>query len=149
MASFLVTKLAYVFGRNSKPPASPIVFYDGECGLCNRSVQWLLRRDSLGVFLFAPLQGTTARRLLDERDRTDLTSMVLLDNNGIHRRSTAVLRSIAHLRGLYRVCLLALIIPPSIRDTGYNIVARNRHRIKPGTMLCQVPDVNTRQRLLS
>ena len=41
-----------------------IVFYDGECGLCQRSVQWLLNRDKKKILFYAPLQGETAKELL-------------------------------------------------------------------------------------
>ena len=40
-----------------------LVLYDGECGLCDRGVRFLLPRDRARVLTFAPLQGTTAERL--------------------------------------------------------------------------------------
>ena len=36
------------------PPANPILFYDGVCGLCNRLVQFTLRHDRRDVFRFLP-----------------------------------------------------------------------------------------------
>lgn len=42
----------------------PILFFDGVCGLCNRFVDFMLKADSRNRFLYAPLQGETARRLL-------------------------------------------------------------------------------------
>ena len=46
----------------------PIVFYDGDCGLCDRFVRWMLRRDRGHHYRFAPLQGETAafRKLVDD-----------------------------------------------------------------------------------
>jgi predicted DCC family thiol-disulfide oxidoreductase YuxK len=41
-----------------------VVFYDGVCGLCDRSVQFLLARDRERVLHFAPLQGPTAAAVL-------------------------------------------------------------------------------------
>ena len=42
----------------------PILFYDGVCGLCNRFVQFVLRRDPNAVFRFAPLQSALAASVL-------------------------------------------------------------------------------------
>ncbi len=39
----------------------PTVLYDGECGLCHRSVKFLLKRDRHQLW-YAPLQGETAAR---------------------------------------------------------------------------------------
>jgi hypothetical protein len=43
-------------------PDGPVVLYDGVCGLCARSVRWILRHEPPGTRLlqFAPLQGPTA-----------------------------------------------------------------------------------------
>lgn len=43
-----------------------LVFYDGECGLCDRVVQTLLKVDTHERFVFAPLQGKTAEKLLQD-----------------------------------------------------------------------------------
>ena len=42
----------------------PILLYDGVCGLCNRLVQFILRRDRAGGFQFAALQSALAGRVL-------------------------------------------------------------------------------------
>lgn len=49
-----------------RPPAGArhVVFYDAVCGLCDRSVQFLLARDRERVLHFAPLQGPTAAAVL-------------------------------------------------------------------------------------
>ena len=44
---------------------APIVFFDGACPLCNRSVAFLARHDRSGRLFFAHLQGEIAARHLD------------------------------------------------------------------------------------
>ena len=51
-------------GSRSETSAHPILLYDGVCGLCNWTVQFILRRDGAGVFRFAALQGELAKRIL-------------------------------------------------------------------------------------
>ena len=47
----------------SRPGASagPVLFFDGVCGLCDRTVTWLFEHDRRHVLRFAPLQGETAK----------------------------------------------------------------------------------------
>ena len=83
---------------------SPIIFFDGVCNLCNRFVDWTIKKDREKIFRFAPLQGETARHrlgsLIPDFDRW---SVVLIDNDGQHRQSTAALRIIARMGGIYKL----------------------------------------------
>src|SRR5688572_12325015 len=48
----------------SAAPGGPVLFFDGECGLCNRVVRLMLRLDRHGRLRFAPLQGAVAQEYL-------------------------------------------------------------------------------------
>lgn len=52
-------------GRTATTAAPAWLLYDGTCGLCDRSVQWLLRRDRRGALRFARLE----RAAVEERWR--------------------------------------------------------------------------------
>ena len=41
-------------------PDAPLVLYDGNCGLCAKSVRWILDHERAHTIVFAPLQGSTA-----------------------------------------------------------------------------------------
>ena len=41
-----------------------IILFDGQCNVCNRFVQFVIRRDPAGKFQFAPLQSEQAARAL-------------------------------------------------------------------------------------
>ena len=43
---------------------NPILLYDGVCGLCNRSVQFILRHDRNAIFRLASLQSAIGRTIL-------------------------------------------------------------------------------------
>jgi len=53
---------------------------------------------------------------------------VLVDRDGVHTASTAVLRLARHLRFPYPALSLALIVPRPLRDAAYRTVARQRYR---------------------
>lgn len=143
-------------------PASPVVLYDGLCGLCDRYVQFVLRRDKHRRFRFAPLQGTFAARTLKRHgitaamlpssgpvtpartDRATLSSVVLVESPGDPRervriRSDAVLAILAGLGGAWRLTAVARLVPRPVRDLLYAAVARVRYRLFGKLDACSVP----------
>lgn len=127
----------------------PVLLFDGVCNLCNAAVQWIIARDDRARLRFASLQSPQARELLAARDNPDLPdSMVLVDDAGVHTRSTAAIR-VARLLGFpWSLALLALIVPRFVRDTLYEWVARNRYRWFGRQNACMVPTPALRARFL-
>jgi predicted DCC family thiol-disulfide oxidoreductase YuxK len=127
----------------------PIVFFDGVCGFCNRSVDFVLARDRRGIFRFAPLQGETAQRLLSEADVRDLNSIVLIEGDAVFRKSTAVARILSRLGGLWGFLGAFLrLVPRPLRDLGYATVARWRYAIFGKREACRMPTPAERARFL-
>jgi predicted DCC family thiol-disulfide oxidoreductase YuxK len=127
----------------------PIVFYDGVCGLCNATVDGLIRRDRKGVLRFAPLQGETAERALPEADRESLGSLLLLTDEGLYRRSAAVVRILKAVGGSSSALgTLLWLVPLPFRDLGYRIVARSRYNWFGKKESCRMPTPGERDRLL-
>ena len=79
-----------------------ILYFDGVCGLCNRLVDWLVRRDRTGQLRFAPLQGATAASRLPAGSCADLGTVILERDGRISVRSTAALEVVALLGGPWR-----------------------------------------------
>ncbi|MFQ5732967.1 MAG: thiol-disulfide oxidoreductase DCC family protein [Planctomycetaceae bacterium] len=118
----------------------PIIFFDGVCGLCNRTVDFILDRDRDGTFLFSPLQGETAKRHLAPGDVESLGSMVLRIGGTTYRQSSAVSRMLMRLPGVWKVLGAMLwLIPWPLRHLGYKIVAANRYRLFGRKETCRLP----------
>lgn len=118
----------------------PIVFFDGVCGLCNHSVNWLLARDSERRLRFAPLQGTTAEKTLDPAVRNRLDTLVFVRGGEVFIRTAAVSRILMTLGGRWRVLGgLLWSVPSPIRDLGYRIVSRLRYRLFGKHESCRLP----------
>lgn len=131
------------------PVQKPIIFFDGVCGMCNAFVSLVLRADRRGTFLFAPLQGTTARELLpplaeDARE----WSMIYVDEAGVHDQSDASLEVYRRLGGPWRLLALARAVPRFIRNPVYRIIARNRYRWFGKRDACRIPTAAERARFL-
>ncbi len=131
------------------PTDRPIVFFDGACTICNASVDFILKHDRRGQFLFAPLQGETAAALLPPLPaNSEDWSMMLVDESGIYDRSDAALRVGARLGGIWGLVGLALHLPRWLRDGVYRIIARNRYRVFGHHDTCRVPTEAERIRFL-
>lgn len=129
LSVFLTNKGSWLVRREPDANQS-ILFYDGDCGLCSRIVQFFIARDPRGLFRFAPLKGSTAAKLLPpalRRPGDPYETVVLLDQAGVHSHSTAVIRALSHLGGGWTVVKLLLSIPRPFRDAAYGFIARRRY----------------------
>lgn len=131
-----------------------VVFYDGVCHLCDRSVQFFLRIDRNQMLSFAPLQGETAR-LLARRDPRfrEVETMLFVESYGTDRerissRSTGVLRMLARVGGLWRVVSWLRVVPTPLRDWAYRTVARYRYRWFGRFDVCKLPGTEISARFL-
>jgi predicted DCC family thiol-disulfide oxidoreductase YuxK len=137
-------------------PGSPgsqphIVFYDGVCGLCDRFVRFIVRRDRARKFRFAALQSELAARELATHGvrAADLdTVYVLAGGRRLLRKSRAVLFVLAQLGGVWWVLSLARVVPAVISDRLYALVASVRYRVFGRLEACRVPTSEERTRFL-
>jgi predicted DCC family thiol-disulfide oxidoreductase YuxK len=115
----------------------PIIFYDGECGLCDRSIQFVMRHDKKRRFRFAALQSDFAAKTLGK----DLTfdSFVFYEHGKARYRSSAALHMFRTLGGAWSLLYGLMIIPPFIRNAVYDFVARNRYKWFGKYDSCKIP----------
>lgn len=121
------------------PLAGPVLFFDGECGLCHRLVRLLLRLDRTGRLRFAPLQGAAAQGYLRAHGlpTVDFDTLVFVPEWMARGRPDYRLRTsgvIAALRavggGLARTLAgFIAVFPAPLRDAGYRTVGRWRYRL--------------------
>jgi predicted DCC family thiol-disulfide oxidoreductase YuxK len=127
----------------------PVVLYDGECGLCNRSVKFLLARDR-GQLWYAPLQGETAQGLRARHPEipTTLESVVLVDNDRVYVRSKAFLYGAKYLTAPWRWAYGLRWLPAFLLDLGYRVIAKIRYRVWGKYDTCRLPTTDERAKLL-
>ena len=126
----------------------PLIFYDGDCGFCDRIVRWVAARDR-DAFDFAPLGGATFVRAVAEDVRRSLpdTIVVVTIAEDVLIRSTAARYVLNTLGGIWSALGAALaVVPKPLADAGYNLFARHRHRFAPEQ--CELPSPALRKRLL-
>jgi len=127
----------------------PILFFDGVCGLCNRSVDFIIKRDSERKFRFAPLQGETAKAELPADDLENLSTLILKTESGLYRRSSAVVRILWLLGGVWGLLgSLVWIIPLPLRNLGYRLVSVSRYSLFGKKESCRIPTPEERAQFL-
>jgi predicted DCC family thiol-disulfide oxidoreductase YuxK len=126
----------------------PIVFFDGECVMCNTFLDWMMLLDQPMTLKVAPLQGTTAQQYLPPLavDPEDW-SIYLLDEAGLYSQSDAVIRIAQRLGGVWALAATAGVFPRQVRDGAYRAIAQNRYRLF-GKRECRLPSSAEQARFL-
>lgn len=127
-----------------------IILFDGICNLCNRSVQWLIARDTKARFRFGTLQNAAARELVESVhvEQRDMGTVLYVKDGRVLDRSTAALTILKDLGGLWSLTYAFIIVPPVLRDAVYRWVARNRYKWFGQRSTCMVPTPELRSRFL-
>ena len=123
----------------------PVLFYDGECGLCQRIVRLMLTLDRGDRLRFAPLQGATAQAYLRRHGlpTEDFDSLIfaprgLTDALPPLSRTDGALAAVRHCGWPGRVLATLRVVPRPWRDAGYRLIARWRYRLfgapRPGRL---------------
>ena len=126
--------------------SNPVVLYDGDCGFCNRSVQFVLKNERGSSLHFVPIQSPEVSTYFEERNWTppDLSTMFFVYGDTKWEKSTAGLKIASFLKFPASLLRIGWICPKFIRDVIYNSIAKRRKRIYKG--FCALPDAETLKR---
>lgn len=124
-----------------------VVLFDGVCGLCNRSVKFLIRKEQKPELVFSPLQSAYGKNLLEKYDISK-DSIVYVHNNKAFTKSGAALRLCLRLKGLWPLMIVFMIVPYFIRDFVYDYIAKNRITWFGSTGYCEVMTEEMRDRFV-
>ena len=129
---------------------SPVVYFDGVCNLCNRSVQFIIKKDKKKLFRFASLQGKAGQEMLKKLGLppTDPDSFILAEGDKIYTRSTGSLRIAKQLGGGWKLLYGLIIIPRFIRDGVYKWIAKHRYKWFGKKDECMIPSPELKERFL-
>lgn len=109
----------------------PVLFFDGDCALCNRAVRYVIQLEGRPVIVFASLQSEIATKLLSDffADKSKQPDSIILLHKGAIYVKTAALLQIAELSGGWlRLLKLIYLIPIYLRDKLYDFVASRRRK---------------------
>src|SRR3954471_7457378 len=134
---------------DAKLPDHLIVF-DGVCNLCNDAVQFVIRHDRRGRFMFTSLQSEAGQEILrgNGLPADHFDSFIYIRDQKVYQRSGAALYMLRDIGGLWSLLFAFIIVPRFIRDFVYDTVARHRYRWFGRRESCIIPTSELRGRFL-
>ena len=139
---------------SSTSRGEPLLLYDGACGFCAASVQFVLRHERRHSLRFAALESDIGRAIRSRHpDVGRVDSMIWVDRPGgpgerVLTRSAAALEVARYMGGVWRLAAIGRIVPPVLRDAAYDFIARHRHALVREGEQCYIPPRALRARFL-
>jgi predicted DCC family thiol-disulfide oxidoreductase YuxK len=140
-----------VSALNDVTDSRPLILFDGVCNLCQRSVQFVIRNDSGGVFRFTSLQSDTAMLVLErlEYPGDRLDSVLLIVDGHLYAKSRAALQIAKRLDGLWPTFYyLFFWVPALLADWVYTFIGNRRYRWFGRKEECWIPDRDLSDRFI-
>lgn len=126
-----------------------IVFYDGDCGFCNRTVQFILKWERQPTILFSALQSNFAKEFFKENKspEPDLSTFYFYSNYQLHSKSNGALALIPFMKFPFVVFNAGRLIPVCYRDKLYDAIAKRRQKLAKN--YCFIPNSDQKQRFIA
>lgn len=123
----------------------PLLLFDGECGVCAASVQWVLAHERTSELRFAALQSSIGQSLVQASGvPKEVDSLLWLEAGTgglrVHYYADAVRAVLRYVGGPWRVVdSLFGLVPRPLRDLGYRVFARHRQSVAAKQCLIPTP----------
>ncbi|MDQ3016300.1 MAG: DCC1-like thiol-disulfide oxidoreductase family protein [Bacteroidota bacterium] len=127
-----------------------IVFYDGNCPMCNAWVKQILKADKKAKIKFTPLEGTMAHQILSPIFAEYLlqNTIVFYSQGQIYLRSSAILEIFRMVGFPLNFLSFGKLAPLFIRDGIYKWIAERRYRYGPRYDSCPLPPPEWKDRFI-
>ena len=128
-----------------------VILFDGVCKLCNFWAKFIIKYDKKQVFKLASVQSKQGQAILKYFDMPTETfdTMLLVENNKSHEKSTAFFKIVKRLPYVFRIPMIFVVIPRPVRDWMYDRVALNRYKLFGKYEQCLLPSPDHDNRFLN
>lgn len=123
-----------------------IIFFDGVCNLCNGFVDFLVKVDTYKMYKFSSLQGETAKDLLPEHFRQNLSTVVLLKEGQVSIKADAVIQIVSGLGPFWNLVNIFRLFP--FKNFLYEHFSRKRYEYFGQKESCRIPTLEESTRFL-
>jgi len=135
----------------SIPEGKKLILFDGVCNLCNNFVNKIIKKDKNNTFVIAALSSDTGKKVTDYLNiDTEKMESIILYEPGVSYdfKSTAALKIMNEFGGVYYLTQLGYVLPESVRDGIYDIVAKNRYKWFGKKESCMIPTPDLKSKFL-
>lgn len=107
-----------------------LVIYDGMCGFCDSSIQFILDNEPSEHLRFVAFQSEIGQELLNNfKIETNLDSIVVIENGRYYKKAKAFLKILNHIHSPLSYLKYFRFIPTSILNPFYDVIAKNRYKL--------------------
>jgi predicted DCC family thiol-disulfide oxidoreductase YuxK len=131
-----------------KADIKQLILFDGVCNFCNKTVNFIIKKDKKDQFRFASLQSEIGQTFVSGLP-SNTDSIVYVRNQKVLIKSTAALYIAIDLGYPFKMLAIFRLIPTSWRDSCYDYIAKNRYRWFGKTEQCEIPTEQNRKKFIS
>ena len=127
-----------------KEEIDKVVYFDGICGLCDLSVNLLVKMDTQKNLKFSSLQGKSGQILLSDLkiDLNEFNTVLFKVNDQVYTKSTAVFKIIDSIGGWIKIFKIFNLLPTKFNDWVYSKIAKNRFKYFGKLDSCDISKFN-------
>lgn len=111
-----------------------LLIYDGDCNMCSNFIRFIVRYNRNPDLKITDLNNKQISDYIDP----NIDSIIFVKNNQKYVYSDAILLLLASSNRLFIPILLLRLLPKSLRNHLYKIVARNRKQLFKNNS-CRIP----------
>ncbi|MDF1695513.1 MAG: DCC1-like thiol-disulfide oxidoreductase family protein [Saprospiraceae bacterium] len=121
-----------------------IVIYDGICGFCNASLQFILKQGPSKKLRFVAFQSEVGHQVRSAMQiEEDMDSIIVVENGAYYKKSKAIFHILDHIKSNWKYLKIFRFIPTFISDFFYSIIAKYRYKIQKNE--CPIPTPEERE----
>ncbi|MFK4002365.1 thiol-disulfide oxidoreductase DCC family protein [Qipengyuania sp. NPDC077563] len=147
-----MTRRPYSYREDPDVPlfddSRPLFVFDNICLLCSGGANFLMKQDRKGAIAFTSAQGPIGSALYRHYEMAVDETYLFLADGRAYGMSEGYFQLAKRLGGMWRLTLVARLMPRPLRDAIYRMIARNRYRWFGKTQACALLTPEQRARLL-
>lgn len=124
-----------------------ILFFDGECVLCHKTVLWILRNEQVALVNFCRLQSAYAQEFIPN-DLRQVDSVMLWKKGSFYLQLDVFIEMVPYLKWYWKWLYILKFVPVFIRRRIYEYVAKHRKAWFGMTSECAIVQSDWKDRLI-
>jgi len=132
------------------PKGKKIILFDGVCNLCDKSVQFIIKRDTKDVFRFTTINSDIGEKIIKHIGFNKKADSIILYEPGkaYYIKAEAVIKIAQNIGWPYNLISILSIIPKSITNYIYDYIAKNRYKWYGNKDECMIPSSEIKSKFL-
>ena len=127
-----------------------VVIYDGQCGFCNQSVLFIIKRDKKSITSFSANTSNFSKEQFRKYGLEDISkdTLVLIEGGAAYTFSDAAIKISKYLTFPWNIFHIFRVLPKRVRDSIYNLIAKNRYKLLGNKNVCEIPGDDVLKRFI-